>query len=62
MVVGPRLLHLGRPGRTLSPGQVRYDSVSQDGGASAVTVSMARFEAEAVTACDTRAPDFLHVQ
>ncbi|MFS4105221.1 hypothetical protein [Streptomyces sp. PD-S100-1] len=31
----------GRDG--LSPGQVRYDSVSQDGGASAVTVSMARF-------------------
>ncbi|WP_156301996.1 hypothetical protein [Streptomyces sp. e14] len=35
----------GRDG--LSPGQVRYDSVSQDGGASAVTVSMARFGAEA---------------
>ncbi|MGQ5652901.1 hypothetical protein ACUJ8H_23100 [Streptomyces sp. EKR5.2] len=46
MVSEQHLLHPGRPGR-LTAGQVRYDSTSDNGDESAITVSIEEFKAAA---------------
>lgn len=46
MVVERCFLRPGRPGPA-HPGQVRYDRISENGDESEVTVSLARFEADA---------------